>query len=792
MLIPPEAAFALATVLAASRPVPIPPAGGRETFALGPMQVRRHEIALEAGQFFQATLHQRGVDAIVRLVGPDGSVIEDGIDSSEGPAGMEPVSMLATASGPHVIEVSPVEETTAVGAYELEAARPRKPSARDRERLEAERLMAFAGRRMGPRAAATRPIPSVAPQPTLKAYTEALATWERLGETCWAAEAATCLGISQTWAAYHAEASETLGRAVDGWLVCEEPYKLAEAVLFLGRLRAAEGRLAEAAEIYEQGLPLADGLDPVLTTQFLVQLTSASAQLGDTARAIEHGEQALPRVRAMGHLQGTAVVLGHLATASYRRGDLQRASELGLEALALRREAGEPTGLMTTLLLVAEVYEALGETDLALRYLDEVIESYGTFNFVDEAAARARTAVILQRVGQPGRAVPHLRRAIDLSRRLQNPRLEIEPRLQLVELLLETGAWEQAAVEAREVRRLRARLEDRFVLARAHEVEGRLALHAGAPAEAAAAFAESLALRRYVGDRVGEAATLLRQAELARAGGELEAARTRLEEARAVVAAQRGTLASPVLRATWTSTVRGIDEAHVDVLLAMHARDPSRGYDARAFEAGEAASARLPARAAGRADRELRRWGAVRRGRARASGARPPRLRAGPADACAGRGPGRPGAGRPRAGGPRAVGRARSRPRGPAVGRSAPCVPGPPAAGEPLGRPVAPARRQHDAAVLLAGRAARPRLGREVDQPAGVRAAPARTRRRRGRPGAAGPGRTSRGRSRPGGRRGAARPGRDGAAPRALVAARVAPGGGGGRLAAPRAVRGAA
>jgi CHAT domain-containing protein/tetratricopeptide (TPR) repeat protein len=593
MLIPPQAALALATVLAASRSVPIPPEGGRETFSLEPMQVRRHQVVLEAGEFFQATLHQRGVDAMARLIAPDGRVIEDGIDSSEGPAGREPVSMLATASGPHVIEVWPTEETTAVGDYDLETARPRLPSARDRDRLEAERLMAVGGRGMGPRAAATRPRPSAAVAvPALSAYRKALPIWERLGETCWAAEAATCIGIIDTWGILFPEASESLGRAIDGWLACEEPYKLAEAVLFLGRLRAAEGRLAEATEVYELGLPMAEGLDPVLTTQFLVQLTSASVQLGDTSRALEHGEKALPRVRSMGHLQGTAVVLTHLSSARYRRGDLQRASELALEALALRREVGEPAGLVSTLLLLAEVYQALGETDLALRYLDEANDGYGGINPIDEASARARTAVILQRAGQPGRAVAHLRRAIGISKTMWNPRIEIEPRLQLVELLMETGEWAEAGVEAQAIPALRERLEDRFVRAYAREVEGRLALHAGAPVEAAAALAESLALRRYVGDRAGEAATLLRQAELARAGGDLEAARTRLEEARAVVAAQRGTLASPVLRATWTSTVRGIDEGYVDVLMELHARDPSRGFDARAFEAGEAASAR--------------------------------------------------------------------------------------------------------------------------------------------------------------------------------------------------------
>ena len=46
MLIPPQAAFVLATALAAVPPASIPTQGGRETFVLDHMQWRRHEIAL--------------------------------------------------------------------------------------------------------------------------------------------------------------------------------------------------------------------------------------------------------------------------------------------------------------------------------------------------------------------------------------------------------------------------------------------------------------------------------------------------------------------------------------------------------------------------------------------------------------------------------------------------------------------------------------------------------------------------------------------------------------------------
>ena len=87
-LIPPQAALALSAALASTPSVPLTP-GTRETFAIQPHEGRRHSFVLEAGQFLQATVHQKGLDVVLRLLAPDGSVIEDAVDVARGVARLD-------------------------------------------------------------------------------------------------------------------------------------------------------------------------------------------------------------------------------------------------------------------------------------------------------------------------------------------------------------------------------------------------------------------------------------------------------------------------------------------------------------------------------------------------------------------------------------------------------------------------------------------------------------------------------------------------------------------------------
>lgn len=83
-------------------------------------ETHAYGIALEAGQFLDAAVNQRGVDVVVRVYAPDGSRIAE-VDSPNGSQGDEPVALEAKAAGTYRIEVSPLgqEGGTAAGRYEI-------------------------------------------------------------------------------------------------------------------------------------------------------------------------------------------------------------------------------------------------------------------------------------------------------------------------------------------------------------------------------------------------------------------------------------------------------------------------------------------------------------------------------------------------------------------------------------------------------------------------------------------------------------------------------------------------
>lgn len=87
---------------------------------LNPGDTHAYKVVLEAGQFLDAAVNQRGVDVLVRVFAPSGSKIAD-IDSPNGKQGDEPIAIEARAPGAYRIEVSSLEKNGSepAGRYEI-------------------------------------------------------------------------------------------------------------------------------------------------------------------------------------------------------------------------------------------------------------------------------------------------------------------------------------------------------------------------------------------------------------------------------------------------------------------------------------------------------------------------------------------------------------------------------------------------------------------------------------------------------------------------------------------------
>jgi CHAT domain-containing protein len=104
--------------------------------------------------------------------------------------------------------------------------------------------------------------------------------------------------------------------------------------------------------------------------------------------------------------------------------------------------------------------------------------------------------------------------------------------------------------------------------------------------------AKALAIQRAIGDRHAEALTLKQIAIGERDSGDLSAAQTAIESAIATVEAVRAKVVNPEFRISYFAGSQDYYELYIDLLMRLHKQHPNDGYDGRALQASEHASAR--------------------------------------------------------------------------------------------------------------------------------------------------------------------------------------------------------
>lgn len=85
-------------------------------------ETHAYRVDLDAGQFMFVAVEQQGVDVVVTLYGPDGAALGE-FDSPNGRRGLEPVSIVARASGDHRLEVRRFDAEAPPGRYTIELER---------------------------------------------------------------------------------------------------------------------------------------------------------------------------------------------------------------------------------------------------------------------------------------------------------------------------------------------------------------------------------------------------------------------------------------------------------------------------------------------------------------------------------------------------------------------------------------------------------------------------------------------------------------------------------------------
>src|SRR5688500_2996322 len=111
--------FLLAAVPAAAQIARPLSAGSAFDSSLSPGEVHRYSIRLSPGESANITVRQDGVDLVVEVRAPDGSLFMT-VDSPNGRVGDEPVEILANQRGEYILVVRPFDSREPAGKYHLQ------------------------------------------------------------------------------------------------------------------------------------------------------------------------------------------------------------------------------------------------------------------------------------------------------------------------------------------------------------------------------------------------------------------------------------------------------------------------------------------------------------------------------------------------------------------------------------------------------------------------------------------------------------------------------------------------
>jgi CHAT domain-containing protein len=325
----------------------------------------------------------------------------------------------------------------------------------------------------------------------------------------------------------------------------------------------------------------------------LFNLGVAYLALSEKAAALDALTSSLRLWRLLGARDWEATTLNMLGSAYLSLGEFQQSLDSYLAAQSLYRADGDRRGEARTMSNLGLLYQSLGEWLLASDYYQQAIA-------INRALGeRRREAVGLHNLGEVYLLMGEWRRALEACLLAAPLHREFNDHPGTAHTLKHLG---EAHFHLGQPRTALDYYRQSLAVCRAaglRQMEANVlddlgAVHAslGEPDRALEFYGQALSLARVVIHRGGEASALAGIARVERERGDLQAARLRIEEALAVIAAQRVKIASQDLRASYFAARRDYYEFYIDLLMRLDQREPSAGHDAAALHASEQARAR--------------------------------------------------------------------------------------------------------------------------------------------------------------------------------------------------------
>ena len=373
--------------------------------------------------------------------------------------------------------------------------------------------------------------------------------------------------------------------------------------------------------------------------KFISSIGDAYYNLGETQKAKDNFTQALKLQRDIKDSQGEANTLQSIASIHTKSGEFQQALDKLNEALEISKQK-QNSGLQGLILSeMINVYRDLGDYESSIKKSKEVLAIYQKSNsgLVGSAHLSIGTAYLgscfyqkkpedcrqsldyfkqaLKSVREQGsvfyeasilgsmakahellkdyqQAITNAEEALRLSRKYNLKDKENNALISLSAAYKGARDYQNALDFSKQSLSLSQKLGNLPSLATVYKGQGTIYTSMKQPQQAIEAYNQQLKLGQQIGDTSNQTFPLYKIAIIERDRGNFNQAKTHIETVIGIVENTRSKVTSQDLRSSYFATVQDYYKFYIDLLMQLHKKDPSKGYNAEALHISERSRAR--------------------------------------------------------------------------------------------------------------------------------------------------------------------------------------------------------
>ncbi|MBD2196707.1 MULTISPECIES: CHAT domain-containing tetratricopeptide repeat protein [Calothrix] len=316
----------------------------------------------------------------------------------------------------------------------------------------------------------------------------------------------------------------------------------------------SQGEYQQALEIYNEALDIATATkNKNIEARTLSNLASLYELLGDYDLSSKNYKQALQIYRQIPDKPFELMLLPLIGNLYMTKEEYPEAIKYYNQILSLSREQNNSTFEITGLMGLARVYELQKDFPKALKNAEAMLALSKKNGYkYSEAGALSLIGIINRTKGDYQQSLTNHQKVLSQYRLLGVRKLEAQT-LNNISLTYGLSKQYQQAINT---------------------------------------LNEELKIRRELKDKTGEADALYLIAINQRKLGNLNAALTNIEAAIQIIENIRSNVKNSDLRTSYFATVQSYYKFKINLLMELHKKDPSKGYNAQAIETSEASRAR--------------------------------------------------------------------------------------------------------------------------------------------------------------------------------------------------------